>query len=302
MSDKFEFIDAEKDTMTDTGEGKYTITKMCAWLGVSTSGYYEWRERPESATSARRAELAVLVRRAFELSDETYGHRRVHAQLLRWGTSCTPELVRRLMRELGLVPCQPRPWRQPLTEADPAAGPIPDLVARDFTAQRPGQKMVGDITYIPTWQGWVYLATVIDCHTKAVIGWAMDDNYTTPLIEKAIRMAARHCDLPAGAIFHSDRGSNYTSKHFGRVLESLHIQQSVGRTGTCYDNSMAESFFGTLKNERVHRTVYPTRQRAMADIASYIELRYNTQRLHSGLGYKTPHEAYTEYLNRQQAA
>jgi transposase InsO family protein len=206
------------------------------------------------------------------------------------------------MRELGLVPCQPRPWRHSLTEADPAAGPIPDLVARDFTADRPGQKMVGDITYIPTWQGWVYLATVIDCHTKAVIGWAMDDNYKTPLIETAIHMAARNYELPAEAIFHSDRGSNYTSIQFGQTLQSLGIRQSVGRTGICYDNSMAESFFGTLKNERVHRTVYPTRQRATADIASYIELLYNTQRLHSGLGYKTPREAYTEHLNRQQAA
>ena len=148
----------------------------------------------------------------------------------------------------------------------------------------------------------MYLATVIDCHTKAIIGWAMDDNYKNPLIENAIRMAARNYELPADAIFHSDRGSNYTSKQFGQTLQSLGIRQSVGRTGICYDNSMAESFFGTLKNERVHRTVYPTRQRAMADIASYIELRYNTQRLHSGLGYKTPHEAYTEYLNRQQAA
>jgi transposase InsO family protein len=288
--------------MTDAGDRRYNITTMCQWLGVSTSGYYEWCDRPESATAARRAALAVLVCRAFEDSDETYGHRRIHAQLLRWGQSCTPELVRSIMRELGLTPCQPRPWRQGLTEADPAAGPIPDLVARDFTAERPGEKMVGDITYIPTWQGWVYLATVIDCHTKAIIGWAMDDNYKTPLIESAIRMAARNYQLPADAIFHSDRGSNYTSNQFGQTLESLGIRQSVGRTGICYDNSMAESFFGTLKNERVHRTVYPTRQRAMADIASYIELRYNTQRLHSGLGYKTPREAYTEYLNRQQAA
>ena len=302
MSDKYTFIDAEKDTMADTGDKKYAITTMCAWLDVSTSGYYDWCDRPESATAARRAALAELVRRAFEDSDETYGHRRIHAQLLRWDQSCTPELVRSIMRELGLVPCQPRPWRHSLTEADPAAGPIPDLVARDFTAERPGEKMVGDITYIPTWQGWVYLATVIDCHTKAVIGWAMDDHYKTPLIENAIRMAARHYELPSGAIFHSDRGSNYTSKQFGQTLQSLGIRQSVGRTGICYDNSMAESFFGTLKNERVHRTVYPTRQRATADIASYIELRYNTQRLHSGLGYKTPHEAYTEYLNRQQAA
>jgi len=302
VSDKYTFIDAEKDMMTDAGDRKYTVTTMCEWLEVSTSGYYDWCDRPESATAARRAALAVLVRRAFEVSDETYGHRRIHAQLLRWGQSCTPELVRSIMRELGLVACQPRPWRHGLTAADPAAGPIPDLVARDFTAERPGEKMVGDITYIPTWQGWVYLATVIDCHTKAIIGWAMDDNYKTPLIDKAIRTAARNYQLPADAIFHSDRGSNYTSTQFGQTLESLGIRQSVGRTGICYDNSMAESFFGTLKNERVHRTVYPTRQRAMADIASYIELRYNTQRLHSGLGYKTPHEVYTEYLNRQQAA
>jgi transposase InsO family protein len=288
--------------MTDTGDRKYTITKMCEWLGVSTSGYYEWRDRPESATAQRHAYLKLMVAKAFEMSEETYGYRRIHAQLVRWGETCTPELVRHIMRELGLVPCQPRPWRHSLTEADPTAGPIPDLLLRDFTADRPGEKMVGDITYIPTWEGWVYLATVIDCYSKKVIGWAMDDNYKTPLIEAAIRMAARNCDLPPGAIFHSDRGSNYTSAQFGRTLESLGIRRSVGRTGICFDNSMAESFFANLKNERVHRTVYPTRQHAMTDVARYIELRYNTQRLHSGLDYKTPHEVYTEYLNRQQAA
>jgi len=157
-------------------------------------------------------------------------------------------------------------------------------------------------TYIPTWQGWVYLATVIDCHTKAVIGWAMDDNYKTPLIEKAIRMAARNYDLAPGAIFHSDSGSNYTSTQFAATLESLDIRHSVGRTGICFDNAMAESFFGALKNERVHRTVYLTRRHAMTDIARYIEFRYNTQRLHSGLGYKTPHEVYTEHVNRQLAS
>lgn len=162
--------------------------------------------------------------------------------------------------------------------------------------------MVGDITYIPTWEGWVYLATVIDCHTKAVIGWAMDDNYQTLLIEKAIHIAAHNHTIPRGAIFHSDRGSNYTSTQFANTLRSLGIRQSVGRTGICYDNAMAESFFSALKNERVHRMIYATRKQAMADIAAYIELRYNNQRLHSGLDYKTPNEVYNEYLNRQQAA
>jgi transposase InsO family protein len=164
---------------------------MCAWLVVSTSGYYEWRGRPESATVLRRGALKVHIVKIFTDSDETYGHRRVHAELARLAQHCSVELVRGLMRELQLVPCQPRPWRFNLTEQDPAAGPIPDLVDRDFTADAPGVKMVGDITYIPTWQGWVFLATVIDCYTKAVVGWAMDDNYTTPLIVAAINMAAR---------------------------------------------------------------------------------------------------------------
>lgn len=275
---------------------------MCSWLGVSTSGYYEWRNRPESATAQRRERLKEIITGIFDDSDQTYGHRRVHAALARQGKRCSVELVRGLMRQLRLIPCQPRPWRHNLTEADPAAAPIPDLVNRDFTADRPGEKMVGDITYIPTWQGWVFLATVIDCHTKAVIGWAMDDNYKTSLITAAIRMAARNNDIQPGAVFHSDRGSNYTSAEFAAELRRLDIRQSVGRTGVCYDNAMAESFFGALKNERVHRTQYPTRQHAMNDIARYIELRYNSKRLHSALGYKTPHEVHNEYLNRQLAA
>lgn len=302
MSAKYELIDAEKACVTGTGEKKYTIVQMCAWLGVSSSGYYEWRDRPDSATTQRRQLLAVLVRKAFDESDETYGHRRVHAQLVRWNVGCTPELVRSIMRELGLVACQPRPWRHNLTESDPCASPIPDLVCRDFTAAAPGQKMVGDISYIPTWEGWLYLATVIDCHTKEVVGWAMDDHYKTPLIRAAITMAARNHVLEPGAIFHSDRGSNYTSTKFAATLAALDLRHSVGRTGICFDNAMSESFFGTLKNELVHRTVYPTREHARRDIARYIEVRYNTKRLHSGLGYKTPREVHDEYLNRQRTA
>lgn len=302
MSERYELIDAEKDTMTEQGERTYTITQMCEWLEVSTSGFYEWRGRPASATVQRRARLAAAVERIFGDSDETYGHRRIRAQLAREGEHATPELVRAVMGDLGLVPCQPRPYRHSLTEADDGAAPLPDLVRRDFGAPAPGQKLVGDITYIPTWEGWAYLATVIDCCTKEVIGWAIDDNYKTPLIEAAIRMAARNHDLAPGAIFHSDRGSNYTSQKFAAVLASLDIRQSVGRTGICYDNAMAESFFGVLKTERVNRTVYPTRLHAERDVAAYIELRYNSLRLHSGLGYRTPREIRNEYLNGQQAA
>jgi len=206
------------------------------------------------------------------------------------------------MGDLDLVACQPRPWRHSLTASGASPGPIPDLVCRDFTAEAPGQKMVGDITYIPTWEGWLYLATVIDCHTTEVVGWAMGDNYKTPLICEAITMAARNHTLESGAIFHSDQGSNDTSQEFATTLATLDLRQSVSRTGICYDNAMAESFFGALKNELVHRTVYPTREHARRDIVRYIEVRYNTQRLHSGLGYKTPREVHDEYLNRQNTA
>jgi len=297
VSDKYEFIGAEYAT----GTAAPTITQMCGWLDVSRSGFYEWRSRPESATAKRQERLRLLIRAIFDDSDGTYGYRRVAAQLARQGIVAGAELVRKLMRGLGLVACQPRPWRPSATQQG-AAGPIPDLVNRDFGAGKPGQKMVGDITCIPTWQGWEYLATVIDCATRKVIGWAMGDNYKTPLITAAIEMAARNADVPAGAIFHSDRGSNYTSAEFAGALEGLGIRQSVGRTGICYDNALAESFNAAVKVERVHRTVYPTRKKARDDIARYIEIRYNRKRLHSALGYRTPQEAHDEYLNRQRAA
>jgi putative transposase len=276
---------------------------MCSWLGVSKSGFYDWRSRPLSAAAKRRELLKIKIQALFDFNNEEYGYRRMHAALVRGGERCSPELVRDLMRELGLEPCQPKPWRRPVTEQDQAAGPIPDLVARDFTAEKPGQKMVGDITYIPTWEGWLYIiATVIDCATRKIVGWAMDDNYKTPLISAAIEMAARNLVLPEGAVFDSDRGSNYTSAEFTEKLSELGIRQSVGRTGICYDNALAESVNGTLKVELVYRTVYPTRQKARDDIARWIELRYNLTRLHSALGYRTPQEVLDDYLNRQEAA
>jgi putative transposase len=283
-------------------EYAYPVKKMCRWLAVSSSGFFAWNRREISATARRREVLTALVAEIFADSDETYGYRRVHAELGRRGVPAGLELVRSIMRHQGLVPCQPRPWRASLTENDGSGGSIPDLVNRDFTADAPGEKMVGDITYIPTWEGWLYLATVIDCHTKKVVGYAMDDNYKTPLIIEAVHMAARKVTFAHGAIFHSDRGSNYTSSSFAAALAEHGVRQSVGRTGICYDNSMAESFFATLKNERVHRTVYPTRRHARADIAQYIELRYNTRRIHSGLGYRTPQEVHDAWLDSREAA
>lgn len=293
MSAKFELIDAEK--------ANFPIVKMCEWVEVSTSGYYEWRDRPASATAIRRDHLKKLITATFELSDETYGYRRVHAQLLRQGEQVSAALVRELMRELGLVSCQPRPYR-PTTTVPGDPGPIPDLVNRDFTAGVPGEKMVSDITYIPTGEGWLYLATVIDCCTRACIGYAMADHLRSELVIDALHMATRNYPLTQGAILHSDRGTQYTSAAFASTTDIFDIRRSVGATGVCFDNALAESFNAAVKVERVNRTVYPTREHARADVARYIEFRYNTQRLHSALGYRTPQEVYTEYMNRQFAA
>ena len=173
MISKYEFIDAQK--------AFFPTTLMCVWAAVSRSGFYDWLSRPTSATAARREELESIVAAVFEDSDGTYGYRRIHAELVRGQVACSPELVRAVMRSLGLYPCQPKPFR-PTTTTPGDATAVPDLVARDFTAPAPGVKLVGDITYIPTWRGWAYLATVIDCHTKECIGWAIADHTCAPTL------------------------------------------------------------------------------------------------------------------------
>lgn len=275
---------------------------MCVWAKVSRSGYYEWRYRAPSATQVRRERLAVLVQWSFSDSDGTYGYRRIHAQLARMGHLADVETIRSIMRDLGLVACQPRPWR-PITTVAGDVVKTKDLLLRDFTATAPAMKLVGDITYIRTWEGWLYLATVLDCHTKKVVGYAMADHLRTSLIIEALEMAAGRITIrPKVTIFHSDRGCQYTSQEFADVTDELGIRRSLGRTGTCYDNAWAESFNGTLKNERVNRTVYPTRHHARIDITRYIELRYNEKRLHSALGYMTPNEVERDWYSKNTAA
>jgi len=224
VSGKYEFIDAGYATVAADTAAAPTVTCMCQWLGVSESGFYGWRSRPQSVTAKRRELLNIKIAALFKASDGTYGYRRMHAALARGGGQAGPELARQLMREEGLVPCQPRPWR-PAATCQGAAGPVPGLVNRDFPARAPGEKMAGDITYIPAWQGWVYLAAVIDCAGRKIIGWAIGDNYRTPLITKAVEMAARSLACPPGVIFHSDRGSNYQChlvKRWGDLLPHVH--------------------------------------------------------------------------------
>jgi transposase InsO family protein len=282
---KYEFIDGEK--------ANYPIVRMCVWSNVSRSGFYEWLGRPASATASRRFWLAVHVTRVFRASNGVYGYRKVHEALRRRGIEIGPELVRRLMTDLGLVSCHPRPWRI-TTIPGVETGPV-DLIGRDFTAPAPGHRFVGDITYIPTWEGWVYLATVIDLCSKEVVGYAIADHMRTSLVCDAVSMAHGRRPIIDGAIFHSDRGCQYTSAELAGHLASFNMTGSMGRTGVCWDNALAESFFASLKKELVHRTVFSTRKKACDAVANYIEVFYNRERLHAGLGYRTPQEVFEAY-------
>lgn len=302
MSDKYALIAAEQAM----GEPAPSVSAMCAGLEVSRSGFYDWQRAEPSKRQRRRAKVTRHVHGAFEAGRGTYGVRRVHAILTRCTdpevASASIDLVRAIMREEGLAACQPRGYKV-TTEQDPDADPIRDRLHRDFTADTPGAKLVGDITYIKTWEGWLYLATVIDCCTKQVLGWSMADHMRTDLICDALTMAATGHQLAEGAIFHSDRGTQYTSAQFAKHLESLGIVGSMGRTGVCWDNALAESFFAALKNELVYRVVLPTRKKARRMVAEYIEVFYNRTRIHSGIGYKTPDQVALEYQqNRSNAA
>jgi len=295
VSDKYALIAAEKADPTSS----YPVISMCTWLAVSTSGFHEWTTATPSARARRRALVTLHVQAAFTAGRGAYGVRRVHAVLTRCDdpsvASASLHLVRAIMRENSLLACQPRAYRV-TTERDGEAEPaIADHLGRDFTAETPGTKLVGDITYIRTWTGWLYLATVIDCRNKAVIGWSMATHMRTDLICDALTMAATNVDLAPGAVFHSDRGTQYTSAQFAKHLKKLGITPSMGRTGICWDNALAESFFGALKNELVYRTAFPTQKKARTAIAEYIEVFYNRQRLHSALGYRTPAEFAATY-------
>ena len=232
VSERYSFIGAEKAC------SGFPVSRGCMLLEVSTSGYYAWRERPLSATAARRAEIAVLAANAHAASDGTNGYRRVHRDLLEGGVVCSWQLVRRVMREGDLAGAQPAAYRV-TTRHTPTQG-RPDLINRDFTSLEPGTRLCGDITYIRTWAGWAYLAVVIDLSTKMIVGWQISNRANAPLCIEALEMAHRNGHVQANAIFHSDRGCQYTSGAFNRATRRLNVRQSMGRTGVCWDNAQAE--------------------------------------------------------------
>ena len=274
---------------------------MCALMKVARSTFYAWSNRAETPTQARRRALAAEVAKEFDASRQTSGCRRIAAALNRRGIAASVGLVADLMRELGLAAVQPRAYER-TTLPGTAPTPAPDLIDRDFTAAAPGQRLVGDITYLRTGEGWLYLATVIDLATRMVVGWQLATHLRTTLVIDALQMAIDSGHVDRDAIFHSDRGTQYTSADFDAFTARHSIRRSLGRTGVCWDNAAAESFFAALKNEMYYRQSFPTRARARFAVAEYIEVFYNRRRLHSTLGYRTPFEALTDYRTAATAA
>jgi putative transposase len=284
-------------------KANYPITMMCRLLDLSRSTYYDWTHAAGELTStaARRAVLGVKVCEVFDEFLETYGCRRITLVLNERGFPCCINTVAEMMRVQGLVAVQPRAYKVTTIAGETDELPA-DLIGQQFTAEAPGQRLVGDITYLRTGEGWLYLATVIDLCTRMVVGWAMAPHMRTTLVTDALEMAHLHGHLAPDAVFHSDRGTQYTSAEFDRYCRKRKIRRSVGRTGVCYDNAVAESFFGTLKNEMYHRYRFPTRARARFAVADYIEVFYNRKRHHSTLGYRTPAQTLRDHQTVKKAA
>jgi putative transposase len=275
----FNLIDAER--------ASYPVAVLCRMLGVSKSGYYAWRGRQPSERRRQDTLLIEKIREIHSRSRETYGYPRVHAELCSLGVRCGRRRVARLMRSAGLRGCV-RGKKRRTTRRDLRAAPAPDLLCRDFVAGRPNRVWLADITYIPTREGFLYLAFILDTHSRKVVGWSMAPHMRTELVVDALEMAVWRRRPVAGLVHHSDRGVQYTAISFGKRLEEVGIVPSMGRTGTALDNAMAESFIATLKTELVHRRRFPDREVARSAIFEYLEGFYNRRRLHSALGYKSP--------------
>lgn len=276
---------------------KYPIGQQCHVLGVSRSGYYAWRERhkQQKKQDTLRA-LIAHIHRIHRKSRRTYGSPRVHAELRAEGVICNHKRVARLMRLEGIQ--GRRKHRKVTTTNSKHAFPVaPNLLNREFAADTPNEKWVADITYIPTQEGWLYLAVVLDLYSRKIVGWSMSHQITADLVEDALRMALYERQPDVGLLHHSDRGSQYASEQIRRIMAANHIEVSMSRTGNCYDNAVMESFFSTMKCEQVHHQNYKTRTEASRDIFDYIAGFYNTVRRHSTLGYLSPNQFEAEHQN-----
>lgn len=271
---------------------------MCRVLSVTRSCYYDWLKRPLSKHQEEDLVLGEMIKEIFYESRRTYGHRRIKKELKEKGIKTSNDRVRRLMKELNLVPVQVRKFKA-TTNSKHSLPVAPNLLKQDFNAVAPCQKYVGDITYIRTDEGWLYLATVIDLFSRRVVGWALGDRMTKQLVIKAMTLAIQQNRPFAGAIFHSDRGSQYASFDYQALLRKKGILQSMSAKGDCYDNACAESFFATIKKECIRLERFKTRSEARLAIVDYI-IWYNAKRRHSYLGNVSPLNFEREYYHNTQ--
>jgi transposase InsO family protein len=269
---------------------------MCNELNVSSSGYYAWRERPPSAREMANQELYTKIKTVYDDNHGVYGSPRIYRELKDQGIACSQNRIARLMRLRGLRAKQTKRFRS-TTKRNQAHPVAPNLLKRHFVAERPNQKWLTDITYIPTQEGWLYLAAILDLYTRRIVGWAMSDRMTSDLTISALKMALQQYQPMSGLLHHSDQGSQYTDRNYQALLKDHGIQASMNSVGSWYDNAPMESFFGTLKGEWVHHSAYRTRDEARADLFYYIEAFYNRRRLHSALGYLSP-ESYELLYHR----
>ena len=289
------FIEAEKVAGRN-------VAKACHLLEVSKSAYYERRNGVPSQRERTDAELLEHITAIHKESKGTYGSPRVHKELGHRHVHCGRRRVTRLMRRAGLEGRCKKRWRK-TTIADPSAERARDLIQRHFgPSVEIDRRYVGDITYIATWEGWSYLATVIDLASRRVVGWALADHMRTELVEDALKMAFAHRAPQKGVIFHSDRGSQYTSSDFATLARANGVVLSVGRKGQCWDNAVAESFFATIKRELIDPRAWPTRSGLQRAVFEYIEGWYNTRRLHSTLGYLSPAQYEDAHHNADRQA
>ena len=268
--------------------GIWPVRWMCEALGVSCSGFHAWLARPPSKRARTDEEVGARVRASFLASDRTYGARRVWRDLLGEGIACGLHWIERLMRAQALR-ARPRRRGLPKDEGDRLAAALsPNLLDRQFVAERPNQKWIADFTYIWTPEGWLYVAAVIDLFSRRVVGWSMSAGMTAQLVTDALVMAIWRRGKPDALLHHSDQGSQYTSEQFQRLMADNGVTCSMSRSGNVWDNAAMESFFSSLKTERTARKTYRTRDQARADVFDYIERFYNTRRRHSTLGYLSP--------------
>lgn len=283
---KYKFIAAHLD--------KFPISRMCRVLAVSRSGYYAWCERPISAREMANQALLAKIQRLFDQHKGRYGSLRIHRALRQEGERCSHKRVARLMRQHGLRARRKRSYKC-TTQSNHTLPVAANILDQDFSTTAPNQKWCGDISYVATAEGWLYLAVIIDLYARVVVGWAMGPSLNRTLVLGALHMAIQRRRPAAGLLHHSDRGSQYASYDYKFLLDAHQLQISMSRTGNCFDNAMMESFFATLKVECVADQVFASRAEAKTVLFEYMELYYNRQRLHSSLGYLTPVEFEQAY-------